>query len=44
MTELRASVPNTNYFKLVVFKFKTFVYNSNGKILYKFFIYENNTH
>ena len=35
-TKLRAIVPNRNYFKPIILKFKTFIYNSVSKIIYKF--------
>ena len=35
-TKLRAAVPNTNYFKPIILTFKTFIYISNGKIIYNF--------
>ena len=31
-----AVVPNTNYFKPIILKFKIFIYNRNSKIKYKF--------
>ena len=33
-----AIVPNTDYFKPVIFKFKTIIYNSNDKIIGNFHI------
>ena len=35
-TKLHAIVPNMNYFKPVILKFKTFIYNSNNKIMHNF--------
>ena len=43
MTKLWAIVSNTNYFKPNILKFKTFIYNSNCKIIYNFCIYGCNT-
>ena len=39
----RAIVHNTNYFKPFILKFKTFVYNSNSKIIYNFCMNRGNT-
>ena len=35
-TKLRAIVFITNYFKLIILKFKTFIYNNNNEIIYNF--------
>ena len=40
---MRAIVPNTNYFKPVILKLKTFIYNSNSKIIYDFCTNVGNT-
>ena len=42
-TKLRAIVPNRNYFKPIILKFKTFIYNSGSKIIYNCCIYGGNT-
>ena len=42
-TKLRAIVWNTNYFKPIILKFKTFIYNSNIKIMYNFCMHGGNT-
>ena len=36
-----AIVPNTDYFKLKILKVKTFIYDTNNKIIYKFCIRED---
>ena len=36
MTKLSAVVANVDYFKTTVLKFKTFIYNRNGKIICNF--------
>ena len=41
--KLRAILPNTNYFKSIILKLKTFIYNSNNKIICNFCIYGGNT-
>ena len=41
-TKLLAIVPNMNCFKTVILKFKTFIYNSNGKIKHNFCMYGGN--
>ena len=43
MTKLRAIVPNRNYYKPIILKFKIFIYNNNSKIMYNFCIYGGNT-
>ena len=40
--KLRAIVPNRNYFKPIILKFKIFIYNSNNKIIYNFCIHGGN--
>ena len=35
-TILRVVVPNTSYLKPIILKFKTLIYNNNGKIIYSF--------
>ena len=42
-TKLCAIVPNRNYFKPIILKFKTFIYNSDSKIIYNFSTYGVNT-
>ena len=42
-TKLRATVPNTNYFKPIILKFKKFNYNSNTKIICNFCMYGGRT-
>ena len=42
-TKLRAIVPNRNYFKPIILKFETFIYNSGSKIIYNFCTYGGNT-
>ena len=42
-TKLRAIVPNRNYFKPIILKFETFIYNSGSKIICNFCIYGDNT-
>ena len=41
-TKLHAIVPNMNYFKPIILKFKIFIYNSESKIIYNFCMYEGN--
>ena len=36
MTKLHAIVSNADYFKLIILEFKTFIYNSNSKIIHTF--------
>ena len=42
-TKLLAIVPNRNYFKPIILKLKTFIYNSDSKIIYNFCMYGGNT-
>ena len=42
-TKLRAFVLNANYFKPNILKFKTFIYNSNSKIMHNFCMCRSNT-
>ena len=42
-TKLRAIVPNTNYFQPIILKLKTFIYNSDSKIMHNFCSYGGNT-
>ena len=37
-TKLCANVPKINYFAPIILKFKKFIYNSNTKIIHKFYI------
>ena len=41
-TNLRTIVPNVDYFKPIVLKFKTLVYNSISKIIYNFCVCRGN--
>ena len=41
-TKLRAIVPNANYFKPIILKFKILIYNSDSKIMFNFCIYGGN--
>ena len=41
-TKLRAIIPNTNYFKPIILRFKIFVYNRNSKTMYNFCICRGN--
>ena len=42
-TKLRAIVPNRNYFKPIISKFKTIIYNSYSKIIHNFCMHAGNT-
>ena len=42
-TKLLENVPNTNYFILIVLKFRKFFYNSKNKIIHNFLMYWANT-
>ena len=35
-TKLHGIVPKMNYFKPIILKFETFIYNSNGKTIHNF--------
>ena len=39
---MRAIVHNTNYFKAIILKFKIFIFNSDGKIIYNFCTHRGN--
>ena len=41
-TKLSVIVPNTNYFKPIILKYKTFIYVSNNETVHNFCIYGNN--
>ena len=41
-TKLLAIVPNADYFKPTILKFKKFIYNSNSKIMHNFCVYGGN--
>ena len=43
-TKLRAIVPNTNYLKPIVLRFKTIIHNSISKIICSFCMYGGYTH
>ena len=40
---MRTIVPNRNYFKPIILKFKTFIYNSDSKTIYNFCTYGGNS-
>ena len=33
---MRAIAPNTDYFKPIILKFKTFIYNTNSNVIHEF--------
>ena len=42
-TKLHAIIPNTDYFKQIILKFKAFLYNSNKKNMHNILLHGSNT-
>ena len=42
MIKLCSILPNAGYFKLIIFKYETFIYDSNSNIIYNFCAFRDN--